>query len=167
MTLPAPRTPGTYRVALVCLGNICRSPIADVVVNRHLDQTGLDARVHADSYGTAGWHEGKPMDPRAAAILSANDYDPTRHRARQIGADSASSYDLVLAMDHTNHEDLAALGIPAERLRLFRSFDPEPDDGVVPDPYYGGDEGFEQVLTMVERTAAALTRALQEEVVHP
>lgn len=167
MSLPEPRAPGAYRVALVCLGNICRSPIADVVVNRHLSEAGLDQHVHADSYGTADWHQGKPMDPRAAAVLSAHDYDPTRHRARQIDSETASSYDLVLAMDHSNHEDLSALGIPAERLRLLRSFDPTPEDGIVPDPYYGGDDGFRNVLAMVERSAQAFTQTLWDEVVHP
>ncbi|KQZ68686.1 low molecular weight protein-tyrosine-phosphatase [Nocardioides sp. Root151] len=165
MALPLPRTPGTYRVALVCLGNICRSPIADVVVNHRLDEAGLADHVHADSYGTAGWHVGKPMDPRSAAVLTTHDYDATQHRARQFDADAVSSYDLVLAMDHDNVSDLAAIGVPADRLRLFRDFDPTPGDGVVPDPYYGGDDGFRDVLAMVERTALGITHALQQEVV--
>ncbi|KRF12375.1 hypothetical protein ASG90_15490 [Nocardioides sp. Soil797] len=165
MSLPRPQSPDTFRIALVCLGNICRSPIADVVVNRRIAEAHLDGLVHADSYGTAGWHAGKQMDPRSAAILDAKGYDSTRHRARQIDAASAASYDLVLAMDADNARDLRDLGVPDERLRLLRDFDPTPGDGVVPDPYYGGDDGFRAVLEMVERSAGGLIAALEDEVV--
>lgn len=165
MRLPAGRTPGTYRIALVCLGNICRSPIADVVVNARLEAAGLDGQVAVDSYGTAGWHQGKPMDPRSAAILDANGYDSSRHRARQIDAASAAAYDLVLAMDRSNASDLRDLGVPDDRLRLLRDFDDSPEDGEVPDPYYGGDDGFQTVLAMVERSTGGLTAALEEEAV--
>ena len=130
-----------------------------------LGEAGLDERVHVDSYGTAGWHVGRTMDERAAAVLTRDSYDATRHRARQIDPSIAETYDLVLAMDHSNATDLEAMGVPAERLRLFRDFDPTPGDGAVPDPYYGGDDGFADVLAMVERSAEGLARALQEEVV--
>ncbi|WP_067432446.1 low molecular weight protein-tyrosine-phosphatase [Nocardioides jensenii] len=165
MALPAPLTPGEYRVALVCLGNICRSPIADVVVNARLGDAGLAEHVHADSYGTADYHVGRPMDPRSASVLRDHGYDPTRHRARQFGAADVTAYDLVLAMDHDNRRNLRDLGVPEERLRLFRDFDPQPGDGVVPDPYYGGDDGFRDVLAMVERSARAFTEAVNQEVV--
>ncbi|QIX25294.1 low molecular weight phosphotyrosine protein phosphatase [Nocardioides sp. JQ2195] len=165
MSLPPPRTAGAYRIALVCLGNICRSPIADVVVNHRLHEAGLDALVSADSYGTAGWHIGNPMDPRSAATLDAVGHDSSSHRARQIDAASAATYDLVVAMDHDNARDLRALGVPDDRLRLFRDFDPTPGDGDVPDPYYGGDDGFSAVLELVERSADGLIAALEQEVV--
>lgn len=165
MSLPRPQSPGSFRIALVCLGNICRSPIADVVVNRRLAEAHLDGFVHADSYGTASWHSGKPMDPRSAAILDRFGYDSTRHRARQIDASTASTYDLVIAMDDDNLRDLRTLGVPDERLRRLRDFDPAPGDGVVPDPYYGGDDGFSAVLEMVERSAEGLVAALEDEVV--
>ncbi len=158
--LPTPRHPGRYAIALVCLGNICRSPMADVVLSRRVDEAGLAARVEVASAGTAGWHAGKPMDTRAAATLLAAGHDPSGHRARQVDPDWLARHDLVLAMDEQN---LADLGGPGERVRLFRDHDPVGAGGEVPDPYYGGDQGFEEVLAMVERTSAAIVSALQQD----
>ncbi|WP_122819041.1 low molecular weight protein-tyrosine-phosphatase [Nocardioides pantholopis] len=158
--LPPARDPDRYTLTVVCLGNICRSPMADVVLNRRLEEAGLADRVRVDSSGTGGWHVGGPMDPRAAATLAAHGYDSTRHRARQWAPDRADEHDLVLAMDRSN---LADLGGRSDRVRLFRDFDPVEPGGEVPDPYYGGDDGFEEVLAMVERTAAAIVAALQRE----
>ena len=166
--LPEPGAPGTYRVALVCLGNICRSPMAHVVLASRVADAGLADRVHLESFGTGDWHVGRPMDRRAAATLTAEGYDATRHRARTFGVREADAFDLVLAMDRSNHEDLADLGVDDARLRLFRSFDPESDPGVdagsdeVPDPYYD-DDGFGDVLTIVERTSARLVDLLQRQ----
>jgi protein-tyrosine phosphatase len=163
--LPTPRTPGRYSVALVCLGNICRSPMADVVLTQRVDEAGLAGRVTVSSCGTGDWHVGQPMDPRAAATLAAGDYDPSMHRARQFDPSWLEENDLVLAMDHQNLSDVVSDGgAPGDdRLRLFRDFDPIGTGGDVPDPYYGGDAGFEEVLQMVERTAAALVGALQRQ----
>lgn len=159
--LPAPHSDEGYRIAVVCLGNICRSPAADVVLNAHVEAAGLAGRVTVDSSGTAGWHVGRRMDDRSAATLAAEGYDPTAHRARQFTGDRIDEYDLVLAMDRSNLEDLRALGVDPERLRLFRDFDPDPGDGEVPDPYYGGEAGFQEVLAMIERTAVGLVAELQ------
>lgn len=156
--LPAP-TDQPYRIAVVCLGNICRSPMADVVLNERIRAAGLGDRVAVESFGTADWHAGKPMDPRAASTLTSAGYDATRHRARQFTAATAG-HDLVLAMDTDNRADLLALGVAVERLHLFRAFDPTPDDVSVPDPYYGGDEGFVDVLDICERTSDVLTDRL-------
>ena len=158
--LPAPRTPGRYAVALVCLGNICRSPMADVVLSERVDEAGLAGRVAIASCGTGEWHVGQPMDRRAAATLAAAGYDPSRHRERQWAGSWLDEHDLVLAMDGSN---LADLGGGSERVRLFRDFDPVDPGGEVPDPYYGGDDGFEEVLAMVERTSATLVEALRRE----
>ncbi|MBO0844344.1 MAG: low molecular weight phosphotyrosine protein phosphatase [Nocardioides sp.] len=146
--MPPPREPGRYSVALVCLGNICRSPTAQVV---------LADRVAVHSAGTGDWHVGDPMDARAAATLSAAGYDPSRHRARVYDASWADAHDLVMAMDHQN---LADLGGRSERVGLFRDLDPVGTGEDVPDPYYGGADGFADVLTMVERTSDALVAAL-------
>jgi protein-tyrosine phosphatase len=156
---------------VVCLGNICRSPMAHVVLEARLAEAGLADHVDVVSSGTGDWHVGRPMDPRAAATLTAHGYDPTRHRARQWDATVpvADRPDLVLAMDAQN---LADLGGGDERTLLFRTFDPDaaadaPAGGGrvvgrdVPDPYYGGGSGFEEVLVMVERTAAALVELLR------
>lgn len=160
--LPAPRTPGRHRIAVVCLGNICRSPMAHVVLDARVADAGLDDRVEVLSAGTGGWHAGDPMDRRAAAVLTAEGYDASRHRAQQVPPSWLDECDLVLAMDAENLRDLRSLGPAApdgERLRLFRDLDPE-GPGDVPDPYYGGDAGFRAVLAMIERTADAIVADL-------
>lgn len=156
-TLPPPRTPGSYRIALVCLGNICRSPMAHVVLESRLADAGLDGRVEVASSGTGGWHVGNPMDPRAAATLTVADYDATRHRARQYDTTWPEAYDAVLVMDESN---LADVGGRSDRVGLFRDFDPTDRGAEVPDPYYGGDDGFEEVLAMIERTSDEIVTAL-------
>ena len=159
--LPAPRTPGRYSVALICLGNICRSPMADVVLQQRLADAGLDDRVTVASSGTGDWHIGHPMDRRAAATLTAAGYDATRHRAQQFARSGLDEHDLVLAMDAQNLADVVAdADVDPERVRLYRDFDPREPGGDVPDPYYGGDSGFEEVLDMVERTSVALVSAV-------
>jgi protein-tyrosine phosphatase len=156
-TLPPPRTPGRYAISLVCLGNICRSPTAQVVLEARLAAAGLDDRVSVRSSGTGDWHVGRPMDSRAAATLEADGYDASRHRARQYDDSWAAEDDLVLAMDHDN---LADLGGRTDRVALFRDFDPTGAGEDVPDPYYGGADGFRDVLSIVERTSDALVAAL-------
>lgn len=154
-----------YRVALVCLGNICRSPMADVVLNALLDEAGSADDVEVTSCGTGTWHVGEPMDPRAAAVLTRAGYDASRHRARHFGPDW-HDHDLILTMDATNYADVLAELPPDrhERVRLFRTYDPEaagaeeaPD---VPDPFYGGADGFDEVLAIVERTARRVVAEL-------
>jgi protein-tyrosine phosphatase len=160
--LPEPRHPGRYAVAFVCLGNICRSPMADVVLTQRVDDAGLSGLVAVSSCGTGAWHVGEPMDRRAAAVLEANDYDPSGHRARRFDPGWLEVNDLVLGMDHDNLA--AVLGVTEVdegRVRLFRDFDPVDRGAEVPDPYYGGEQGFEEVLAMVERTCAALVSDLQ------
>jgi protein-tyrosine phosphatase len=164
--LPPPRTPGRYRIAVVCLGNICRSPMAEVVLTSLVADAGLADRVEVASSGTGPWHADEPMDRRAAALLTAHGYDASRHRAQQFQPSWHDEYDLVLAMDATNHGDLRQLAGDLTRdegrLRMFRDFDPlaADDDRDVPDPFFGGDEGFGPVLGIVRRTAAELVRRL-------
>ena len=164
--LPAPRTPGRYAVELVCLGNICRSPTAHVVLADAVDRAGLGDRVAVTSSGTAGWHTGKPMDARSAAVLRDAGLDPDRHRARRWEAATAASADLVLAMDAQNLADVRATLVEAGlveepgRVRLFRDLDPQGRGQDVPDPYYGGDDGFREVLAMVRRTGDELVAAI-------
>ncbi|HEY3688260.1 MAG TPA: low molecular weight protein-tyrosine-phosphatase [Streptosporangiaceae bacterium] len=163
---PPPATgPGPYRVCVVCLGNICRSPMAEVVLRAELDDAGLARSVVVDSAGTGGWHEGDPMDARARAALADRGYDGTRHRARKFDPAWFADRDLVLAMDDENLADLRELAPDAEaaaRVRLFRAFDPSAgDDPTVPDPYYGGDDGFAYVLDMIESAAKALVTSLE------
>lgn len=131
--------------------------MAHVVLEERLAEAGLDDRVTVDSSGTGGWHVGERMDPRAAATLVDAGYDPSRHRARQYDDSWAATHDLVLAMDHDN---LADLGGRSDRVSMFRDFDPVDPGSDVPDPWYGGSEGFTAVLAMVERTSVALVDRL-------
>ena len=157
----------TYRVALVCLGNICRSPMAHVVLAERLATAGLDDRVEVASSGTGGWHAGEPMDRRAASVLRDAGYDPTRHRARTFSTDWYAEHDLLLAMDHSNRADMLDQSPTVEQqgqVRMFREFDPEASEGddEVPDPWYGGSDGFRHVLAMVERTTDQLIARLPD-----
>ncbi|HEX6249230.1 MAG TPA: low molecular weight protein-tyrosine-phosphatase [Nocardioidaceae bacterium] len=165
---PKRRADGSpYRIALVCLGNICRSPMAEVVLAEKISRAGLDRSVEVASAGTGGWHVGEPMDRRAATALAANGYDGSDHRAAQFEPHWYDDHDLVLAMDASNHADLLDLGADAEpdRVRMFREFDPRATDADrdVPDPYFGGEDGFTHVLATVERTADAIVAALERE----
>ncbi|MBA2894297.1 low molecular weight protein-tyrosine-phosphatase [Nonomuraea soli] len=142
----------SYRVILVCMGNICRSPMAEVVLRRTLEEHGLDDVV-VESAGTGDWHVGGPMDSRALATLAEAGYDGSAHRAQHF---RIGEYDLVLAMDKDNLRRLP------RGARLFRSFDPDAPEGAeVPDPYYGGQEGFDEVLRMVEAASRGLAKYIE------
>ena len=154
--LPAPHGSGPYRISMVCLGNICRSPMAHVVLRERVAAADLGAAIEVDSGGTADWHTGKDMDPRSRETLVAAGYEPALHAARQYLPDWQRQRDLVLVMDQSN---LADVGGRTERLMLFRDFDPLDPGGEVPDPYYGGQQGFEEVLRMIERTCDTLLAA--------
>jgi len=156
-----------YRVALVCLGNICRSPMAHVVLEDRLAKAGLDDRVEVASSGTGGWHEGEAMDSRAAAVLRDAGYDPSRHVARTFTTDWFAENDLLLAMDASNQSDMsdqAPTVADQARVRMFREFDPQANEGddEVPDPWYGGGDGFRRVLAMIERTTDHLVEQLPD-----
>ena len=162
-TLQLPPPQGTpYRIGFVCLGNICRSPMASVILGELVNDAGLAKRVEVRSSGTGDWHLGEPMDPRAAAQLLAAGYDPSGHRAQQYD-DSWHGNDLLLAMDRQNLSDITGGRGESERVRMFRSFDPlaDPDDLDVPDPWYGGEDGFVQVIAIVERTCRQLLTGLE------
>jgi protein-tyrosine phosphatase len=161
--LPPARTPGRYRIGVVCSGNICRSPTAEVVLTARLAEAGLGDRVTVESCGLGDWHVGDPMDARSAAVLTSAGYDPSRHRAQVLPLSWSADpdgLDLLLAMDAGHRRDLLAGGAAPERVRLFRDFDPADPGADVPDPYYGGPDGFEEVLGMVERTSRVLAGLL-------
>jgi protein-tyrosine phosphatase len=162
--LPPPRSPGgAYRICCVCLGNICRSPMAEVVLRDQVAKAGLAGRVTVDSAGTGDWHVGGPMNDRARRQLSHGGYDGEAHRARQINPSWLSERDLVLAMDTANFRDLRAMA-PADeasRIRLFGEVTGL-DGEDVPDPYYGTDADFARVLAMLETGMARLAAQLQE-----
>jgi len=164
-------TTSAFRITTICLGNICRSPMAEVVLNDRVLRAGLADLVVVDSAGTGDWHVGYPADPRASATLDAHEYDRGEHQARQINEGWIADIDLALVMDSSNFLDVTSImnrsGATTD-LRMFRSFDPalahlsppHPDLDV-PDPYYGGDDGFVDVLRMIERASDGIVRELQ------
>jgi protein-tyrosine phosphatase len=162
--LPPARDPaGPYRVCLVCLGNICRSPMAEVILRAQLAAAGLADRITVDSAGTGGWHVGEPMNSGARAALARRGYRGEAHRARQFTASWLPGRDLVLAMDASNLTTLESLfrTDPADshRLRLFGNA-AELRGADVPDPYGGSAAEFDRVLTMLETATPALIAAL-------
>jgi len=156
---------GTTRVLFVCLGNICRSPTAHGVFEALAEQRGLSGVVEVDSCGTGDWHIGSAPDSRAVTAAARRGYNLSRLRARQVRVGDFDVYDYILAMDGINLEDLQDL-CPADyggHLGLFLSFAGElaPDD--VPDPYYGGVQGFDQVLDLIEAASEGLLQVLCDE----
>jgi protein-tyrosine phosphatase len=169
--LPSPRKPsGAYSVCLVCLGNICRSPMAEVVLAGELARAGLARAVSVESAGTGDWHVGERMFGPAREELARHGYDGSGHRARQIHPSWLANFDLVLALDRANLADLRAMTIDpltAGRIRLLRSFDPalRPDDpyhGEVPDPFGGGPEGYALAYGLVLAASRGLVSQLAE-----
>ena len=152
------------RVLFVCLGNICRSPLAHALFQRKVDAAGLGGDVEVDSAGTGDWHVGAPPDARMTATAAAYGADLSALRARQLERADLDDYDHVFVMDKQNLHDALALdpdGDHGTRVRLFREFDPEPGDYQVPDPYYGGDAGFEAVYAIADRTTDAILGRLR------
>ena len=145
------------KVLMVCLGNICRSPTAHAVFVQRVEEAGLSKRIAVDSAGTGDWHIGHKPDTRARAAGAKRGYDLDSLRARQVCAEDFSEFDYILAMDENNLRDLQRLSPPDQRhkIRLFLEFTDQ-NVSAVPDPYYGGPEGFEQVLDLVESACDGL-----------
>ena len=144
----------SFEICFVCLGNICRSPLAEGVFQHLINEQGLENQIITHSAGTGSWHVGASPDARMQATARNKGIQLTS-RAQQIDAGDIRRFDLVLAMDRSNLESMEYLCSPemaANKLRLFRSFDPEADGDLdVPDPYYGGDAGFEHVFQIVHQ----------------
>ncbi|MAT93967.1 MAG: phosphotyrosine protein phosphatase [Halioglobus sp.] len=146
------------RVLFVCLGNICRSPTAHGVFRQMVDARGLSGRIEVDSCGTAHWHAGEAPDPRSTEEAARRGYRLGDLRARQVQPDDFARFDYILAMDLSNLADLQAV-CPADfdgHLGLFLDFAADSDTDEVPDPYYGGGEGFTRVLDLVEAASEGL-----------
>ena len=150
------------RILFVCLGNICRSPTAEGVLRHRLQQAGLEGQIEVASAGTGGWHAGEPPDKRTQRAALRRGYDLSQQRAQQVRAQDFERYDLILAMDNSNLRDLQAMQ-PANGkaeldlfLRRYKGVKHE-----VPDPYYDGEQGFEEVLDLIEAACDGLVIELK------
>ena len=162
------RLAAAYRVCVVCTDNICRSPMADVILRSMLLSAGLEDRVVVDSAGTDGWHEGDAADPRTVSALQQQGYDGTHHRAREFRREWFGDRDLILGADRGHIRDLRSWAPDAHasvKVRLLREFDPTAVDSgslEVADPYYGG-EDFARCLSVVERACRGVVEHLRAE----
>jgi len=152
----------TRRVLFVCMGNICRSPTAEAVFRDLLQREAAVLTIEADSAGTHAYHIGSAPDARTVAAALRRGIDMSKLRARIVEAADFERFDLLLAMDEQNYQHLLRMAPPQrrDRVRLFLEFAPAQRRREVPDPYYGGATGFEDVLDLVEEAARGLLAAL-------
>src|SRR5262245_8033605 len=158
------KTMASTRILFVCLGNICRSPTAEAVLRDLLAREAPELSVEIDSAGIGDWHIGEPPDQRAMTAARRRGLDMSRLRARQIVSEDFARFDFILAMDRTNLSDLRGRAPTQyrERVRLFLEFAPDLGIDEVPDPYYGGAAGFEDVLDLTEQAARGLLSHLRD-----
>lgn len=142
----------THRILFVCMGNICRSPAAEIILRHQVARAGRADEFHIDSAGTIGHHSGLPPDPRMTEVLLEHGF-AVSGCARQIRAEDLRRFDLIVTMDESNHSDVCRLDPSGEthaKIRPFVSFCRRHDDLRVPDPYYGGRRGFDHVVRLLE-----------------
>ena len=154
------------RLLFVCLGNICRSPTAEGLMRHILEREGLAGEIEVESAGTGNWHVGSPPDRRASAAAATRGYE-LRGKARQVDVADFRRYDLLIAMDRANRNELIMLAPDTrarEKIKMLREFDPEVGEAErtpdVPDPYYGPADGFDDVVEIIERSCRGLLEAI-------
>jgi len=163
----------TYRVCVICSGNICRSPMGEVILRSMLQSAGLHDGVVVDSAGTGGWHEGDAADPRTVRTLRDHGYDGTRHRAREFRPEWFSERDLIVVADQGHARDLRRWAPDADaaaKVRLMREFDSAAVDArtiEIDDPYFGDAEAFDRCLLEVERACRGIVEHVRAEVAKP
>ena len=150
------------RVLFVCMGNICRSPIAQGVFENVTRRENLEDEIFVDSAGTGNWHVGSPPDERALKSASLRGLDISAQRARQISRGDCENFDYILTMDEENYRMVASLCRGSALIRPFLDFATNSPEREVPDPYYGGPEGFERVLDLVEEASKGLLEDIRE-----
>ena len=155
----------SYRVLLVCMGNICRSPTAEGVLRAYIRQNKLGGKVEVDSAGTHGYHVGEAPDARTQRAAAMRGYDLSQLRARKVARQDLDYFDLILAMDRTNLDNLRRMATPEQlpRIKLFMEYARNFEDDEVPDPYYGLGHGFDIVLDMVEDAAQGLIEEIKRQ----
>lgn len=152
------------RIMFVCMGNICRSPLAEGVFRHIAQEIGVFERYEVASSGTGAWHVGQKPDRRMRETAHNHGVSLEGQRAQQFEYNDFSYYDVILAMDSNNLGNIQHLDRKnkyTEKVKLFRAYDPNPGDLQVPDPYYGGEQGFEHVYQIVERTVRKLLEELE------
>lgn len=154
----------TYRVLLVCMGNICRSPTAEGVLRFFIKNNDLGDKVEVDSAGTHGYHVGESPDSRTQRAAAARGYNLSQLRARKVARQDLDYFDLILAMDKSNLDNLRRMASPEQqaRISLFMNYAKNFDDDEVPDPYYGLGHGFDLVLDMVEDASLGLIEDIKK-----
>ena len=150
------------RVLFVCMGNICRSPLAQGVLENVLRREGYADEVEVDSAGTGSWHVGSPPDERALGAASLRGLDLSSQRARQVRPDDCESFDYILTIDEENYQMISSLCRGSAVVRPFLDFATDSPETEVPDPYYGGPDGFERVLDLVEEASEGLIQDIRE-----
>jgi protein-tyrosine phosphatase len=145
------------KLLFVCLGNICRSPTAQGIMDKIIEEKNLQDKIETDSCGTSGWHIGSPPDDRATYHASKRGYDLTKYQGRQVKFEDFYDFDLILAMDESNYEDLIDIAPHdlKDKVHLMLDYGTSGKKSV-PDPYYGGDKGFEEVLDLLEESCKNL-----------
>ncbi|WP_258103704.1 low molecular weight protein-tyrosine-phosphatase [Marinoscillum sp. MHG1-6] len=150
------------KILFVCLGNICRSPLAEAICNAKIKEYGLESSLLTDSAGTSTYHIGEDPDPRSIEVARAH-HTPISHKGRQVSSSDKHEFQYIMAMDRSNFQNIVSmLGEQPEGLYLMRDFDPESRGAEVPDPYYGGQQGFEDVYQMLDRSCEELIDFIRE-----
>lgn len=155
-----------FKIVFVCLGNICRSPTAEGVFQHLVNERGLQPYFYVDSSGTSAYHIGETANSKSQKMANEHGIE-LRSRARRFGPDDLEEFDLIVAMDRENLADIKSLDSGNkydDKTILLREYDPSPDDREVPDPYYGGIDGFQNVFNIVKRSCEALLDELEEKV---
>ena len=152
------------KVLFVCMGNICRSPTACAIFKELVHRAHLDREIEVDSAGTEAYHVGEPADARAIRFAAAHGYDLRAHRARQVRLEDFKNFDYIVVMDKNNLRRMQAMAPQglAGKVKLLMHYVSEPDTTEVADPYYGGDEGFERVISQIEVASKALLMRIKE-----
>jgi protein-tyrosine phosphatase len=154
-----------YNILFVCMGNICRSPASENIFRQVVEEAGLSDRIHCDSAGTIGIHSGNKPDTRMSKTIRRRGYRVTGH-ARQFSLQDFENFNLILVMDNENHKNILKLADTEEeraKLKMFTSFCLQHHHHEVPDPYYGGDTGFQLVADLIEDGSNGLIKYLKKE----
>lgn len=158
-----------FHICFVCLGNICRSPTAEGIFQHLVNERGLQSYFYIDSAGTAAYHSGEPANSKSREVADQHGI-ALNSRARKFDSNDFDEFDMILAMDHENFENLQKMDLHqkySDKLFLMREFDPQPGTKAVPDPYYGGMNGFKNVYDILHRSCKNLLDKLEKRIVKP